>query len=104
AASGHQSRPKPQILFVGDRLLRFQAIELQKLVGDAAADGLAELVARLYRLGLVALRHAAALRDDVGEDADVGQDDQQDDPEDLSETGDVPAAEEVAGGRDEQPE
>ena len=80
-------------------MLRFQAIELQKLVGDAEADDLAKLISRLDRLRLVAIRHAAALGDDVGEDADVGQDDQQDDPKDLSETGYVPAAEEVAGSR-----
>src|SRR5882757_1095668 len=62
------------------------------------------MLARQLGLLLVALGHAAALREDVGKDADVGQHDEQDHPKHLAEAGYIMAAEQVARNGDEQPE
>src|SRR5215469_13495382 len=87
--------PQTPIFLLRDLPRRLQLFELLDLIGDAVTDELAELVAGLLGPLLVPLGHAVTLREEIDEDADIGQQDEQDDPEDLAETRHVMAAEQV---------
>src|SRR5271163_4335292 len=92
-------------VFVGrNRSCRLQLIELHDLVRCAEPDDMAQLFPGLIGLGLVSLGHAPSLREEIGEDADVGKQDERDHPEHLGEAGHVMPAEQVARYDDQQPE
>src|SRR5271155_4671843 len=65
---------------------------------------MAQLFPGLTGLLLVSLRHASSLGEKIGEDAEVGKQDERDHPEHLGEPGHVMSAEQVTCRNDEQPE
>src|SRR5262245_13631719 len=104
--------------------LRLQSLELVAVDGAGVEQGLRllDLIGRPWRAagdganvgGEAVLRvahrlrgagaHPAAAQDHVGEHADQGEEDHQDDPERLGDAGDLMIAEQIAKDIDQQPE